>query len=888
MPSIQTDIELNDGFNDILNSIIGSINLAISAMEDMDGALGADIDISSLEGARAEIEQAAMAVNELERAMSELASPAVDVPQVGAAGPGQVINVDVDPVVPDPLDPAPQAIRPDVVPNAPPSPVDIPVEWKTDGLEVFTGSGMERFQQEAQSADAMLQRLCATQDAIAKQAYNTMIFPPEAFQNLNSMAVRIDNIRGRIQQIESNDANMGTDAANSGLEQLRTQLNQAVAEQHELNAAMAAMDVEAANEAYLRLDRTISGTERYIRDNVDGQGRFNQEMEESTSLADSFGSMMKNAVAKYATMDTVVSVIGLSDTMTQTAARLELIVDDGGSVEELQDRIFASAQNARGSYMATVDAVSKLGIQASQAFTSNEELIAFTELLNKSFVNAGASAQGADSAMLQITQSMAAGKLQGEDLNAVLENAAPIVQDIQQYLEEVQGIDASNIGELASEGAITADVLKNAMFYAADDINAKFDTMPMTWEQIWQSLMNTALVVFQPVLQRLNDLANSQAFQAFVDGAMEALATLANIVLNIFDLIGMVGGLMVDNWSWISPIIYGVIAALAVYAAYQGITAAATAVSKVSQLDWNSALRASPLMSVILLIIALVAVFYAAVAAVNHFAGTSVSATGIICGAIAAAGALILNTVIGVINGILQVVWMFIEPFIGIFEWILNVANGGFDSFGDAVKNLIGNIISWFLSLGMVVTKIIDAIFGTDWTENLGHLKDTVLSWGKNDDAITLSREAPAIDYRIGYEDAWDAGYSFGEAVDESMADFGSLSLFGAEQIPAMEDYPSGFDDAMETNGIAGDVGNIAEDTGSIKDSLDCTEEDLKYLRDIAEQEAVNRYTLAEVKVDMSGMQNSINSGDDIDGFMARLTDSVNEAVINMTEGVHA
>ena len=152
--------------------------------------------------------------------------------------------------------------------------------------------------------------------------------------------------------------------------------------------------------------------------------------------------------------------------MTQTSARLDLIVDDGGSVEELQNKIFISAQNARGSYMTTADAVSKLGMQASQAFNSNDELSAFTELLNKSFVNAGTSAQGVDSVMLQLTQAMASGKLQGEELNAVLDNAAPIVQNIQKYLEEVQNIDASNIKELASEGVITADVVKNAIFYA--------------------------------------------------------------------------------------------------------------------------------------------------------------------------------------------------------------------------------------------------------------------------------------------------------------------------------------------------------------------------------------------------------------------------------------
>ena len=214
MSSIQTGIELNDGFTSILNNIISSVNLAVSAMENMQGAMNADIDTSSLAGARSEIDQATIAVNELERAMSDLTAPSVDTPQVDM-GTAQVINVDVNPVIPDPLIPDPQEIRPDVVPNAPPEPVDIPVEWQTDGLDVYTSSGMERFQQEVQSANTMLQQLSSTQDAIARQAFNTSIFPPEAVQNLNSMAVRIDNIRERIQQIENNPLNVGTDTANS-------------------------------------------------------------------------------------------------------------------------------------------------------------------------------------------------------------------------------------------------------------------------------------------------------------------------------------------------------------------------------------------------------------------------------------------------------------------------------------------------------------------------------------------------------------------------------------------------------------------------------------------------------------------------------------------------
>ena len=253
----------------------------------------------------------------------------------------------------------------------------------------------------------------------------------------------------------------------------------------------------------------------------------------------------------------------------------------------------------------------------------------------------------------------------------MLDNAAPIVQNIQQYLEEVQGIDASNIKELASEGIITADVIKNSMFYAADEINAKFESMPMTWGQIWQSAQNTAMMAFQPVLQRLNDMANSEAFQAFLDRAITGMATLANIVLNVFDLMGAAGSFVADNWSIISPIVYGVVAALAVYATYLGIIKAlelasaaakgvmavaefihvaalaaqtgATISATAAQMGLNGAMYACPIVWIIMLIIALIAIFYAAVGAINKFAGTSVSATGLIAGAFAMLAASVVN-----------------------------------------------------------------------------------------------------------------------------------------------------------------------------------------------------------------------------------------------------
>ena len=642
------------------------------------------------------------------------------------------------------------------------------------------------------------------------------------------------------------------------------------------------------------------------------QNHFNQRMSEGVSHSNHLLQKVTGIVGAYATLHTMGNIIGLSDTMTQTNARLSLIVDDGGSVEELQNKIYASAQNARGSYLTTADAVSKLGMQASQAFSSNDELIGFTELLNKSFVNAGTSAQGIDSVMLQLTQSMAAGKLQGEELNAVLDNAAPIVQNIQQYLEEVQGIDASNIKELASEGVITADVIKNSMFYAADEINAKFESMPMTWGQIWSQIKNDAVDAFEPVLQRINDLANSEKFQAFVNQVSRNMQTLANIVLYVFDLMGEAGNFVEDNWSIISPIVYGVVAAMAAYVAVStivavinGIMATAAAVhaaaemmqagatfaATVAQHGLNAALLACPLTWIILLIIALIAIIFAVCSAIAKLTGVADSGFGVIAGGVNVViqffknfGLTVANIALGIGNAIAALGSNMMTAF---HNAICSVQAWWYDLLSTCLS-VIENICVALNKLPFVefdysgissaadeyAAKAIEVDGNKDDYQNIGE----AFSNGFN----TFDT------FQNGWvSDAFEAGASWGDGVSEAVSNFSFSDLLGGrdkldEKVPRQDDFLSGFQDTIGDN-----IGSIAGDTGAIKDSMDITEEELKYLRDAAEQEAVNRFTAAEISVDMSGMRNTVNSGDDLDGFMSMLTDSVNEAVDSMTEGVH-
>jgi len=907
--SIQTGIELNDQFSGVLNNIISSVNLAVSAMYDMQQSMNADIDTSSLEGARDEINQATAAIEAMNQAASQQTAPNI-APPVVDGGNGQVINVDVNPVLPDPLVENPEPIRPEIQPNAPPDPepVEIPVTWNTDGMDVFTGTGVERFQQEVQSANDMLNTLNTTQARISQTAQGMDILPDAAVQDMNTMQQRLSAIQQRIQQIENNPVNVGADNANAELEQLRMQLNQAIQEQNSLNQAMQNMDVSAANDAYLRLSQTVGNTERYIRDNVDEQGCFNQEISAGTQQANELTNTIKRAVAAYISIQSVGKALNISDELVQTTSRLNMMNDGVQTTAELVNMVYAAAQDARGSFGQMADVVARFGNNAKDAFSSSEEVVAFADLIQKQMTIAGASTQEAANAELQLSQALGSGVLRGDELNSIFEQAPNLIQNIADYLD----VPIGKIREMAADGELSADVVKAAIFSAADDINSKFNEMPMTWGQIWQSMQNTALIAFQPVLQRLNDLANSEAFQTFIQGAIEAMATLANILLNVFDLAVSIGTFIGDNWSIIAPIVYGIVAALTAYIAISAIVAAingvmaiaegvkaaaqmmatgATFAETAAQQGLNAALMACPLTWIIMLILALIVVIFAVCNAIAKMTGIANSGFGVITGGVNVVIQFFKNLGLTVANIAL-----------GIGNAIAALASNMMTAF----HNAICSVQSWFYNLLSTALSVIEGICSALNKLPFVEFDYSGISSAADDYAAKASEAAGnKEDYQSisdafnegfttfdAFQDGWasdafNAGAAWGDGIADKVSNFSLSDVFGQTDIPNVGDYTSGFNDAIANSGVGDSIGNIDDNTGKIKDSLDVTEEDLKYLRDIAEQEAINRFTTAEINVDMSGMQNTVNSGDDIDGFMTKLTDSVNEAVDNMTEGVH-
>ena len=663
--------------------------------------------------------------------------------------------------------------------------------------------------------------------------------------------------------------------------------------------------IQEAREELARAETAFDSIEQNIRDANDQQQRFNRSIRDGSSAADGLWQKMKGIAATVGGMIGLKQALGTSDQLTQTNARLNnalIKFDDGGSIEELEAKVMASAQRSRAYYMDTAAAVAKLGTNARDAFTNMDEVIAFSELVNKSFVIGGAGAQEQSAAMLQLTQAMASGVLRGEELNSIFENAPGIIQSIAKYLD----VPIGQIRTMASEGQITADIVKNAMFEAAGDIERNFSNIPKTWGQIWTGMKNKALSIFAPILNKLNQIANSSKFEAVSNGVIGALAAIASVATVVLDLLINGASWVVDNWSWLSPVIYGVAAALGVYYGAQlaantvgliskgvhiamagakmiqlaatGALTAATAAQTAEQYGLNAALYACPLVWIIILIIALVALFYAAVAAVNKFAGTSVSATGIICGAFMAALAFIGNIFIALWN-------VAAEVFVLIYNLVATVANFIGNVFNDpvgAVCRLFFDLADTVLGVLQALASAIDAIFGSNlagavqgWRDSLGGWVDE--TFGKGTEVMAkMSADDLKLD-RFEYGAAFDLGYNFGEGIDSKVS-----GLFDGSAMDSM----GAFDIGNTLDGIYGNTGDTAGNTAAMSDALDITEEDLSYLRDIAEREAINRFTTAEIHVEQHN-ENHIASDMDIDGIMNAWTENFAEQLAVSAEGVH-
>lgn len=662
--------------------------------------------------------------------------------------------------------------------------------------------------------------------------------------------------------------------------------------------------IREAREEWAKAGTAFDAIEENIRNANNEQQKFNNSIRGGNNSANGLLSTIKKIAVAAGGIVGINKVQNISDKLASTKARLNLLVDDGGSVDVLEQKIMASAQRSRSVYFDTASAVAKLGLNAGNAFNGDmNQVIAFMEQVNKQFVIGGATAQEQSNAMIQLTQAMAAGALRGEELNSILDDAPGIARAIEKYM----GIAEGSIKTVAQEGKVTAEVVKNAMFAMADETNAKFDSMPKTWAQIWAWMKNKALSMFAPILTKINQIANSTKFQQVTTALINGLAGVANVASSVLDILISIASVIVDNWSWIQPIIMGIVAAMliyngvalvtnaimgiqatakAVHAAATAMEAGATFTATVAQQGLNAALLACPLTWIILLIIAVIAAIYAACAAVAKFTGIANSGFGVICGGIMVVISFFKNLGLSVAN-------------IALGIW--NALGACASNIGTAFHNVISNVQGWFYNLLSTALTVVAGI-----CEALNKLPFVEFDYSgitsKASEYAAKSAEAygnveeyksVADAFNEGmstfdtFQDGWAAnafasGAAWGDGVADKvsgMFDFSALDSMGADSLDA-------FNLGNDLDSIYGNTGDIANNTAATADALDIAEEDLAYLRDIAEREAINRFTTAEIKVEQHN-ENHISKDADLDGIMDAWANDFAEKLEVSEEGVH-
>ena len=650
--------------------------------------------------------------------------------------------------------------------------------------------------------------------------------------------------------------------------------------------------------------QTASGQIESIEDNIrrasDQQKQFNETIRNGSNAASDLKSKFTGLVATIGTVVGLNKVFDLSDEMTQTTARLNMMNDGLQTTEELQQMIFASAQASRGSYQATADAVAKMGIMAKDAFSSNAELVAFTEQLNKQFTIAGTSQEGISAAMLQLTQAMGSGVLRGEELNSVFEQAPTIIQTIADYLD----VPIGSIRNMAQEGQLSAEVVKNALLAASDETNKKFESMPKTIGQVWQSIKNQALMAFQPILSKISEIVNSDKFNNLTTGVISAITTIASVALVAFNALASVAGFVYDNWSWIEPIIWAVIAAFVAYntvslitngilaaqALAEGVKAAADALqtgttfaATAAQYGFNAALLACPITWIVIGILAIIAAIIMVCQWIAKTTGVANSFFGVITGGINVAIQAVKNAALVVAN-------------IALGIW--NALSACCTNIGIAFQNVITNVQSWFYNLLSTALTVVSGICAAlnklpfvefDYSGITAKADEYA---AKASEAAGNTKEYESISdaFSKGFNtydtfadgwasDAFKAGASWGDGITDKVSSFFS----GGDGITSSLDA---FELGNTLDGITNNTGDTAGNTAKVADSMDTLEDSLEYLVDIAEREAINRFTTAEISVEMKN-ENHINSELDIDGVVEALGNKVYETMLVSAEGVH-
>ncbi|KPI56332.1 membrane protein [Clostridioides difficile] len=739
---------------------------------------------------------------------------------------------------------------------------------------------------------------------------------------------------------------------------INTTINSLERLQQRLHNPLNTGGIQASQQSLNNIESILTRIEQKIGKTDEQQKKFNEDINKGASSTDKLLGNIKKVAGAYIGLKSIGSLINLSDQMTSTNARLNMINDGQQSDSGLNKMIFQSAERARASYLDTAKIVTRVGMNAGKAFSSTKEIVAFTEQLNKKFVIAGATTEETNSALLQLTQGLGSGVLRGEELNAVFESAPNIIQSIADYLD----VDIGKIRSMASEGMLTADIVKNSLLAAAEQTNAEFEKMPYTFGQIWTSIKNNAIMIFGVIQKKIEQSMSSKEFRTFIDNLIDTLYILGAVGFDIFNgfitllsspvfqgfanmmlvsigivvqgfgwlltTIGSVINFIAQGWSIIQPLL---ITSIVLWGLYKAAILAGAIVTAV-QVGWtalqafwtnllNGLLLTNIMMSIaaaiatdalsgsmillittIVMVVAVIALVIAAVfigiAIFNHFAGTSISAIGAVAGAISVAAAFVGNLFIATGNLMIDVVALIYNTLAGFAEFFANFLD---DPIGSVIRAVSG-MANAVLGIIRSIASAFDTVFGSNLADAVSGWQDTLQGWTDKvagEAKIKVERMDPNKLHfeRFNYGKAWDAGYKWGDKLETNIKDKFDISKMAEDAkkklgLDDLWDKKYGLGEGIGSAGLNSPLSDAAKgakdtagNTAKMAKTMDKSQEDLKYLRDIAEQETINRFTGVNIKIDMNNT-NNISKDTDVDGIVNVLTEKLNDAMVVSAEGI--
>lgn len=619
------------------------------------------------------------------------------------------------------------------------------------------------------------------------------------------------------------------------LDQKITELSGKIQEQGAALQALGDMANSISGKGFDQMTAAIKEGNSALIDTIENQSRLGRETQKTNDQASKLLSTIKRIAAAAGVTTLVRSFLDFSDTQAQINARLNLMNDGFQTTNELSEMIYQSALRSKAAYSDTADAVGKMGLNAGNAFSSNQELIAFTEQVNKQFKIGGASAQEQSNAMVQLTQAMAAGVLRGQDLNSILAAAPGIARTI----EESMGWASGSIKQYAEDGKVTAQVVKNALLDMADQTNQKFESIPMTLSDAMTQAQNIVQHEVKQMAQSWNDFIQTDQGQEVLGEAISLLSVMAQVGTDALSGIGSAALFVADNMDMILPILAAVglgfllVKAQAVQAALGSAAAAGIHMASWAVANWP--------------ILLLVALFAGALIAAQQF-GIGMQEVGGWVGQV-------FGMTYAVGYNVFATLWNVIASFA---EFFANVFNDPVA----AIAHLFSNALDTILSMVETAAGAIDALTGSHLQGAVSGFRGKLSGWvddtfGEN--AIQIKRMAN-LDIGATASEWGNYGANLGSKLDNLDLDIGKLA-------GSFNDLDLSGGNNIDKVAKVGKVGKV--------DDIKLSDEDLKIYRDLAERRYMNKIelkTLApEINVSIPESAGGNLTADDVTDYIRKM-----------------